>query len=237
MTLMDDVRAAGPAALHLPRALLQRGCSVRCTGTGRGGRSPVLLVHGLAGTDLVWEPLVDALHAAGFDHVSLLSYNSFCVEPADVLAALDRAAADALAETGTQGVHLVGHSLGGLLVRCAVQSGALRRPALTAVTIATPHGGSALAALAPGPCARMLRPSHPAPTGSADNSTRWVTFWSDGDRVVPPSSARFRAAGLDLREVHVPGTGHLTICRHPELVRGVVAALRRDAPDGVSQAA
>jgi predicted alpha/beta hydrolase family esterase len=232
MTLLQDVRAAGPAALHLPGSLLHRGCGVTRDGPALGRRPPVVLVHGYAGTAAVWDPLVRQLLAAGFGHISRLSYNSWSSELPEVLTALGEAAATAVAETGAQGVHLVGHSLGGLLARCAVQSGLLPVHALTVVTIATPHAGSPLARLAPGPCARLLRPRSPLlPTRwTGGTATRWVAYWSDGDRVVPPASARLDVTGVDVTNVHVPRQGHLTICSDRGLLSSVVSELGRERP-------
>jgi len=63
--------------------------------------------------------------------------------------------------TGAPGVHLIGHSLGGLVVREAVQRRGVAAYTRAAVTIATPHAGTWVARFAPGPCARQMRPGSP----------------------------------------------------------------------------
>jgi pimeloyl-ACP methyl ester carboxylesterase len=131
-----------------------------------------------------------------------------------------------LAATEARGVHLVGHSLGGLLLRHAVDHETFAAPA-TVVTIATPHAGVRLARWLPGSCARLM---HPAPSTSPsvpsrDRAVRWVCFWSDGDWVVPPSSARLGELHPAVTDVRVPGRSHLTICRDTGLVTRVVLEL------------
>jgi len=65
MVILAEPRAAGTAVLRLPGALRQAGCTaVRDLGV-RGEHLSVLLVHGYAATDAVWEPLCSALGSSG----------------------------------------------------------------------------------------------------------------------------------------------------------------------------
>ena len=77
----------------------------------------MVLVHGYAATESVWTPLRRALAEAGFGHIVSLNYNSFATDPVAVSAELTHQALRALAAAGAPRVHLVGHSLGGLIVR------------------------------------------------------------------------------------------------------------------------
>jgi len=231
MAIVEELVAAGTAALQLPRVLLRRGCSaVRQVAEG-GERQPVLLIHGYAGTESVWGPLRRQLAAAGFGHVVSLSYNSFATDPVRLGAEVAAQAELAIAATGADGVHLVGHSLGGLLARYAVQRHGLADVASTVVTIAAPHGGIRLARLAPGGCARLMLPGSPLlAAGSAlapASRARWLAYYSDGDRVVPAWSAQLTDRRLGATNLLVPSRGHLTICRDPWLVASVVGQLTR----------
>ena len=167
---------------------------------------PVVLVHGREGTAWVWTPLRAALGQAGFRHV-------VGVDDEYVEAGLDELAAEvarrsflAMAASGTDAVHLVGHGLGGVVVKQLATTGPLTGLTATAVTVASPHWGAS---------------SRPAP------STRWVAYFTDQDRVASPRTARLSGRGLDVTNHLIPGCGHLTLCRDARLVRSVVRELTR----------
>jgi pimeloyl-ACP methyl ester carboxylesterase len=218
------------AALQLPHALWPRGCGGIQHVAERNARCPVLLVHGYAASESVWTPLRRALAEAGFGHIVSLTYNSFAAGPEAVSAELARQARRALTATGAPRVHLVGHSLGGLIVRCALAgSAALSSRAASAVTIASPHGGVYLARIAPGRCARIMHrgPGPGPPVVPAPRPIRWLAYYSDGDRVVPPASARLDDPRFGAANLLIPGCGHLTICRDARLIRSLAGELIR----------
>jgi pimeloyl-ACP methyl ester carboxylesterase len=67
-------------------------------------------------------------------------------------------------------------------------------------------------------------------TASAARSrtqVRWLAYYSDGDRVVPPASARLDDPRYDAANLLIPGCGHLTICRDARLIRSLVPELIR----------
>ena len=218
------------AALQLPHALRPRGCEGIQYVAKRNARYPVLLVHGYASTGSAWAPLRHALAEAGFGHIVSLDYNSFVTDPVAVSAELTHQALRALAAAATPRVHLIGHSLGGLIVRYALAANAvLGSRTASAVTIASPHRGVSLARIAPGRCARIMYrgPRSVLPEADAPRTVRWLSYYSDGDRVVPAASARlddpcYRAANL-----LIPGCGHLTICRDARLISSLVPELIR----------
>jgi pimeloyl-ACP methyl ester carboxylesterase len=230
MSTVEHLRAVASVAAQLPRAALRRGCHGVCAQEGHNVRYPVVLVHGYAGTDSVWSPAREALHAAGFGFVVSLRYNSFAADPAEVSETLTRLALRAADDAGAAGVHLVGHSLGGLIVRRALAaSPALEACTATAVTIASPHRGAPLARIAPGRCARAMHPvaMPPGGAGRAARHPRWLSYYSDTDRIVAPASARLDESGCRATNVLIPGCGHLTICRDARLLRSLVGELIR----------
>ncbi|HEY7361647.1 MAG TPA: alpha/beta fold hydrolase, partial [Streptosporangiaceae bacterium] len=189
--MLRELRAAGMAALQVPHALRRHGCASAHYVAERNAHYPVVLVHGYAGTASVWAPLRSALAGAGFGHIVSLSYNSFAVDPTAVSAELTRQALRAAAAAGAPRVHLIGHSLGGLIVRSALAaSPELSSRTAGAVTIASPHRGIPLARIAPGQCARIMHPGHRCtrPGAGAPGPARWLAYYSDGDRIVPPAS-------------------------------------------------
>jgi pimeloyl-ACP methyl ester carboxylesterase len=230
MSTLQEVQAVGMAALRLPRALLRRGCGSIQYVAERNARYPVLLVHGYAATECVWTPLRCALAEAGFGHIVSVNYNSFATDPVAVSAELTHQALQALAAAGAPRVHLIGHSLGGLIVRCALAtSAALSSQTASAVTIASPHRGAYLARIAPGRCARIMHPGSRSclPEADAPRPVRWLAYYSDGDRVVPPASARLDDPRYDAANLLIPDCGHLTICRDARLISSLVPELIR----------
>ena len=230
MSRLDDLRAAGSAVRQLPNALLRRGCQSVHAVVESNHRLPVVLVHGYAGSESVWAPTRHALAEAGFGHIVSLNYNSFATDPNEVSAVVVRLVLATLDRTGDDAIHLVGHSLGGIIVRHAIASAArVAASTATAVTIASPHQGAPLARIAPGRCARIMHPH--APTTSEQDASlrrvRWLSYYSDADRVVPPSSARLDESRLRATNLLIPGCGHLTICRDARLIRSLVTELIR----------
>jgi pimeloyl-ACP methyl ester carboxylesterase len=230
MPMLEELRAVRMAAMQLPHALRRRGCACSEYVAERNVRYPVVLVHGYAATESVWTPLRRALAGAGFGHIVSLNYNSFATDPVAVSAELTHQALRVLAVASAPRVHLVGHSLGGLIVRCALAaSAALSSQTACAVTIATPHRGAFLARIAPGQCARFMHrgPRSVQPQADAPRPVRWLAYYSDGDRVVPPASARLDDPRYGAANLLIPGCGHLTICRDVKLIRSLVPELIR----------
>ena len=228
--MLQELRAVGMAALQLPDALRRRGCQGIQYVAERNARYPVLLVHGYASTGAVWTPLRRALAEAGFGHIVNLNYNSFATDPVAVSAELTYQALRAVAAAGTPRVHLIGHSLGGLIVRYALEANTvLGARTASAVTIASPHRGVSLARIAPGRCARIMHrgPRSVLPEPGAPRTVRWLAYYSDGDRVVSPASARLDDPRYGAATLLIPGCGHLTICRDGRFIRSLVPELIR----------
>lgn len=189
------------------------------------GRAPVLLVHGYAGTEHMWHPLRAALVDAGFEHVIALRYNTFRADIHRVADWLVDQAHRTMGACGADGVHLIGHSLGGLVIRDAVQSRGLGDRARTAVTLATPHHGSPLARFVPGPCARQMHPGSTFLRALASRyhpgSTRWVDIEGTTDRVIATGPVPTAADLVRFRHL----AGHRSITRHPDVVARIVHEL------------
>lgn len=216
-----------PGARRTPDCLSirywQRPDSTADPATSR--RAPVLLVHGYAGTEHMWHPLRSALAVAGFDHVIALRYNPFRADIGSVANWLADQAERTMNACDARRVHLVGHSMGGLVVRAAVQSGRLGDRVRTAVTLATPHEGTPFARFVPGPGARQMYPGstflRQLAAGSRSAATRWVDIEAAADRVVIARTGPTTTGAL-----RVPA-GHRSIARHPDTVARIVDELVR----------
>src|SRR6185295_12767646 len=83
--------------------------------------TPVLLVHGFGHNRSAWMVLERHLRKAGFTNVHTFNYNPIAHDVAQIAERL-RARVELLrAVTGADKVHLVGHSLGGIVIRWFVQ--------------------------------------------------------------------------------------------------------------------
>jgi pimeloyl-ACP methyl ester carboxylesterase len=105
-------------------------------------REPVLVLHGLWQVPLTMQPLRRRLAAAGFD-AACFGYRSILASAVDAIPAL-QARLRALAEARGGPVHVVGHSLGGVLALAALGDD----PALPVgrvVCLGSPLAGSAAA--------------------------------------------------------------------------------------------
>lgn len=180
-------------------------------------RSPVLLVHGFGANKSNWMFLQRDLRAAGFGRVDALNYNPLA---ADIPALADACARRArrLAEvTGSERVHLVGHSLGGIVARYAVQLSGLDDVAATCITVASPHRGVGPLAcrIAPARTLRQLADGSAVlrrlSASSRPLATRFVAYYSNLDLLVPGHRARIMEPALRATNVLVKDEGHLSI--------------------------
>jgi pimeloyl-ACP methyl ester carboxylesterase len=178
--------------------------------------TPILLVHGLVDNRSVFTFLARALRRRGFGRIATMNYH---VLTHDVRAAARRlgATVEAIcAETGYERIHVIGHSMGGVIARYYVQRMGGDARVHTLVTLGSPHAGTRAAHLLPRGVCRQLTPSSdivadlaaPAP----DCRTRFVAFWSDLDALISPKrAARIDHPDLAVRNVFVPGVGHMSL--------------------------
>jgi triacylglycerol lipase len=191
---------------------------------------PVVLVHGLVDNRSVFTVMRRALRRRGFAQVCTWNYSPLQRDVESAAAALGRHIERVCRETGHERVHVVGHSLGGLVARYLVQrlGGDARVESL--VTLGTPHGGTRWAHVLPTPLVRQLRPgsalirelAEPAPSCR----TPITAVYSDLDQMVVPSSAgRCDHPDLQARNVLVRGVGHMSLPIHRGVVDEVAATL------------
>ena len=131
---------------------------------------PVVLVHGFAVSSTSWFAVRRALRADGRTVVSF-DYPPWASSVDELADRLVETVEDVLAGT----VHLVGHSLGGVIIAPALTRDRLAGHVDLVVTLGSPFSGSPWAGMLPlGPLVRALRPGSPllprlaaapAPTG------------------------------------------------------------------------
>jgi Palmitoyl protein thioesterase len=186
-------------------------------------RIPVLLVHGLVDNRSIFAVMRRSLRRRGFASVCSWNYSPLLRDVAKAADDLGAHIERICAQTGHDKVHVVGHSLGGLIARHHVQRQGGDRRVDSLVTLGTPHGGSVLAHALPTPLVRQLRPGSALLTELAEPvarcDTRITAVYSDLDQLVLPTSAgRCDHPDLDARNVLVRGVGHMSLPIH----RGVL---------------
>jgi len=193
-------------------------------------RTPVLLVHGLVDNRSVFTVMRRSLQRRGFASVCSWNYSPLLTDIARGARDLGEHIERICEQTGHDRVHVVGHSLGGLMARYYVQRQGGDRRVESLVTLGTPHLGSVWAHLPLTPLVRQLRPgsrvfqelAEPAPSCG----TRITAIYSDLDQMVlPTNSGRCDHPDLGARNVLVRGIGHLTLPIHRVVLDEVAATL------------
>lgn len=188
--------------------------------------TPVLLIHGFGHNRSAWMVLERHLRQAGFSNVHTFNYNPFLHDVPEIAARLKARVELLRTVTGADKVHLVGHSLGGIVIRWFVQELGGDAMVDTAVTVASPHRGTltAMGAALFGRTAKQLLPGsavlarlnrRPLP-----RSVRWVSYYSNLDLLVQPcASAKLDGAGVT--NLLVKDHGHLSVLLAPGVAHSI----------------
>lgn len=195
---------------------------------GLGGARGVVLVHGFLCNRGAWRPWLRALRQAG--HVC----EAVNLEPVlgtieDCVPTLEAAVQRVTQLTGRAPV-LVCHSMGGLVARAWLRSAQNDARMHRAITLGTPHQGTALADLAYSPNGRQMqlggdwlaRLRQSEPPGRAARFTCW---YSNCDNIVFPAHAA-TLPGADNRLL--PGVAHVAMAAHPLPLQSCLDDLARD---------
>jgi pimeloyl-ACP methyl ester carboxylesterase len=205
-------------------------------------RIPVVLVHGLIDNRSIFAVMRRSLRRRGFAQVCSWNYSPFSSDLARCAANLGAHIERVCEQTGHDRVHVVGHSLGGLIARYHLQRQAGDGRIESLVTLGTPHQGSVLAHVVPTPLIRQLRPDSPVLQELAEPMpgcrTRVTAIYSDLDQIVLPTRAgRCEHPDLRARNVLVHGVGHMSLPIHRGVVDEVAATLAGLRPTGLTAVA
>jgi triacylglycerol lipase len=207
--------------------------------------TPVLLVHGMVDNRSIFTLLRRSLRRCGFGQVRTVNYSVLTSDVRTAATELGRAVDRVCAETGYERVHVVAHSLGGVIARYAVQRQGLDARVHTLVTLGSPHGGTVaaqvVARVLPLRLCRQLRPGSDVLAELAEPApgcrTRFLAVWSDLDQLVyPKANAGIDHPDLDAVSMLVRGVGHTSLPANPQVARAVTRALVHLDPDGARSA-
>lgn len=242
---LRELTSTASCVVRYPFGIMQaavrtgRPCGEACLDT------PVLLVHGFGHNRSGWIALDRALRDAGFTSVHTWNYNPIRYDVPTLASHLAERVELLRALTGSEKVHVVGHSLGGVLLRWYVQELGGDTKVDTAITIASPHEGTELAGLVFGP-KRQTRTIHQiAPhadvirrlaEGARPSDVRWIAYYSNLDALVmPATSAMIRDPKLRAHNIFVKDQGHLSIMLARAVTSSIVEQLvASERADGLS---
>ena len=219
---------------HLPP--VQRGLlisNVEAAGT------PILLVHGIVSNRSIFTLLRRGLTRRGFSNVFAMNYLTVANDVRAAAARLSVEVERIVEESGFERIHIIGHSLGGLIARYYVTRLGGDGRVHTLISLGTPHSGSYAAYTVPTTLMQQMRPnSHlmrelDRPVRGC--RTRFISYWSDSDWAIHPQrNAALRHPDLGARNVKLHGAGHLTLPMLGEVVHGISTALAHLDADGTT---
>ncbi|MGE3286985.1 MAG: lipase family alpha/beta hydrolase [Pseudonocardia sp.] len=204
-------------------------------------RTPIVLLHGFLDNRGAFSRFRRTLRRRGFGCVHAVNYNPLLDDVRTAAAQLATQIDRIREHTGADRVHVVGHSLGGIVARYHVQRLGGHTAVDTVATLGSPHGGSAVAGWLPGPLGRQLRPGSELLAELAEPATecdtRFLVVWSRLDQVmIPRTTARLQHPDLDVEELELRDVGHATLPLDGRVAHWVSARLARSGPRGASRA-
>jgi triacylglycerol esterase/lipase EstA (alpha/beta hydrolase family) len=197
--------------------------------TGRHDGTPILLVHGYFSNRGMWIQCRQRLGAAGLGPVYTITLEPIMGSIDAMVPSLAARIGAICRETGRPRIHIVAHSMGGLVTRAYM---ATHGAALIArlVTLGSPHAGTEMAGFGVGTCTREMRVGSDwlqtlADLEEADDAAKPPTvsiYTVNDDLVYPPESAVLPWA----TNVPVAGVGHVGLLFSSNVARRVIDALR-----------
>lgn len=197
--------------------------------TRTGNReTPIILLHGLFHNRGCWLWMKFRLRRKGF--TNLITINLPPWKNVESLTERVVTKVDELrVKDGFERVHLVGHSMGGIIARNYVQIRGGASKVERCILLGAPNLGSKLAPFAVSQLGRQLMPGSEflkrlAQTPLPNDVAMVSIFTRHDNMVLPPANARLDGAINE--EIH--GMGHASLLYHPRAINAVVDALTRE---------
>ncbi len=192
------------------------------------GVTPTILLHGLFDNGASWFWFKKQLKNHGFVNITAMNLSSWHNE--EVLTELVAKRVDELRHRlGVNKVHLIGHSMGGIIARNYVQLRGGAEKVDQLICLGTPHHGSRLAPFSLSPLGKLLLPGsdflqrlnaapQPATVGMTNIFTR------KDNMVLPSGSSQLNWA----TEVELDGMGHTSLIYRRPAVEAAARALKEN---------
>ena len=185
-------------------------------------RPPLLLVHGYGCSRAAWWWLRHRLEAQGWV-VATINLEPIYTDIEHYVGPLAQRIDTVLAETGAVRLILVGHSMGGLVIRAYLRRHGADK-VQRVVTLGTPYGGSELARIAFGANGRQMVPGNDWLDRLADDGlhVETITLVGPHDNYVMPQTNLILAGAQSLA---LDGLGHLAMLYSPRVADALLNAL------------
>lgn len=218
------------ASLILTILLQPLGWLNRKENTTADEQQPIILLHGLFQSPACWLWLKFCLHRQGFSALHTIALPPW--KDVEILTERLAKRVDELRQTnGRQKVHLIGHSMGGIIARNYLQIRGGADKVDHCLLIATPNSGSKLAPFALSSLGQLLMPGSPflqrLATTPLPPDARISTIYSRHDNMVLP----YEHARLDgAHNIELSGCGHTSLLFRRQVLRNIVDRLKEDCP-------
>ncbi|MBE0472998.1 alpha/beta fold hydrolase [Rhodoferax sp.] len=212
--------------LHLPWAGAKNEAWLPTTvQPGQAGRVPVLLVHGYICNYRVWDKVAQALHQAGHP-VLAITLEPLFTSIDDYTAKIQQAVQQLQQATGAAQVALVGHSMGGLVMRAWLRQHGSATVAKI-ITLGTPHQGTRIAAWSPTTNAAQMAwhsawlQALQASESPATRQLMHIALTRHDNIVYPQREQVLEGAAVTEFE----GVGHLALCLDDRVIQWLLQKL------------
>ena len=202
-----------------------RGQGQTLLGLGQSQRVPVLLIHGYCCNYGVWRDMASRLQALGHTVLAINLEPLFCSID-EFAPQVEQALAQLRAQTGQARVALVGHSMGGLVIRAWMRAYGDTQVAV-AVSLGSPHQGTQITPHAKLPNARQMvwgsdwLQNLQTQESPARRALLRIAL-TEQDAIVFPQTAQ-TLPGVDAQVFR--GIGHLQLCTDARVFAWVAAQL------------
>ncbi len=193
-------------------------------------QQPIIFLHGLFQSPACWLWLKLCLQRRGFSNLHTIALPPW--KDVEILTERLAKRVDELRmANGRQKVHLIGHSMGGIIARNYLQIRGGAQKVDCCLLIATPNGGSKLAPFALSSLGRLLMPGSPFLQRLAVTplppEARISTIYSRHDNMVLP----YEHARLDgACNIELSGSGHTSLLFRRKVLRCIVDRLKEERP-------
>lgn len=192
--------------------------------------TPIILLHGLFHNRACWFWTKFRLRRRGFQSLHTINLPLWH-DVENLTERLARKVDELRHANGVDKVHLVGHSMGGMVARNYMQLRGGGHKVERCILLSSPNGGSKLAPFALSPLGKILLPGSeflrrlsaaPIPEG-----TRLTAIVNRHDNMILPfENARLEGA----RNVELAGMGHASVLYHPRSLDAIIGALTEPLP-------
>ncbi|WP_291328078.1 hypothetical protein [Desulfovibrio sp. UCD-KL4C] len=194
------------------------------------GTVPILMTHGLYHNKTAWLIMKPRLKRAGYGNLHTWSYNSFTTSYPELVLELRKRILKLYVKNNNQKIVLIGHSLGGLIIKGAVSDPIVAEKISRIITMGTPFRGSLLAKIAIGRLGRSLHPESSlfkmTHCNSALEEIPKTAILSPIDEMVIPWG-NLKPLENEWQTLTCPSMGHVAMLYSPQTVHMIVELIQQ----------